>query len=114
MKHMLANLGLARIDWGLVARVGLVLLVAGLACDPVAAQTSVMPSGAEAVPAFERLWLALKDFSLIGLAIGLIIGGLAWVFGKPTIAMGVFIAAFVMFGGPYIVGLIHDSLVGGY
>lgn len=72
-----------------------------------------IPSGDQAYTAFGGLWTMLQEFAGVLLLIGCVIAGIIWMFGKPSLAIGVLAGSVVIFGGPFLIGLIKDGLGGG-
>lgn len=62
---------------------------------------------------FANLFKAIQNFAGILLVIGVVIAGLLWMANKPQFAIGVLIGSAVVFGGPYLVGLINGGLGSG-
>jgi type IV secretory pathway VirB2 component (pilin) len=80
--------------------------------DPVLAQStsSVVPDSSQASGVFGTLFTTIQNFAGVLLVIGVVIGGLLWMANKPQIAIGVLVGTAIVFGGPYLVGLIQGGL----
>jgi hypothetical protein len=73
---------------------------------------AIIPDGAQAEFHWTNFFLALKRWSWILIAIGLVISAVMYMMEKPKYVIGVIIASVILAGGLWVIGLIGESLGG--
>lgn len=79
--------------------------------DSAMATVGAMPTGSSTASAkFNTLRTSMQGFAVVVLLIMLVIAAIMAAMQKVTMAINVAIAAIILFGGGYIMLLIHDGL----
>lgn len=76
-----------------------------------AAAGSSLTSG-NAETEFKRLFTRVRSFAGYLLIIGVVYAGVAFITGKTTLAISVFVGAIVVYGGAYVIDLVNQSFSG--